>query len=345
MTTNLHQPGVVILSGTQANAYIRTLELGVASHEITVSSALRQYEGWLTRNASASTVKQHITFCTAFARGQRVSSKPLSSVQEHHVNAYVNCGTKLGSRRVRLAIIRGFFKFCSARELLVKPNPALLARVDFNSISHENKESRITTPFTDADFETIIAALEKEIAALAGTLAGMKSFDLAYDFREKIKRLQFWRAAIVISRCSGLRLGDCCQLERATLATGEFTVWSDKRNRRVQPFIWRKELFDQVLSSLPASSEKYFFPEARQTYLNPSTRCSLNAQFSRMAQRHGLSQSIFHAWRYSYSCGCLRDGIEMPHISSSMGHSSIAQTRHYAASQINKPTLAAADKI
>jgi integrase len=327
MPVNTQPASIVILNGAQAQAIVHTFNAAQSKVKPdSVNYAIGEYLAWLKRNYPESTVHQNGIFCRAFARDMKLENRQLARVEEHHVKDWVNKDGKLSTRRVRLAILRGFFKFCTIKQLLNGPNVAMLARVDFNSMSHEQKEAKIVQPFTDADFEKILSHLKTEIAEQSSLLLRYK-FDQLMDRREKVNRLCWWYAAVVISRCTGLRMGDVAQLEWAAFA-GVFTCWTDKRNRRVQPHIWHKELFDKTIQALPRS-EQFVFPEIRRVYLNPRTRTTLAKDFKRLSLKLDLSQSVFHAWRHFYSNDCLSKGVPMPHISQYLGHTSIKTTAGY----------------
>lgn len=310
---------IVVLHGQQSETYVRALRAPSKPKAHTVADAINQWLDYLRGSATRTTCRQNRLFISAFARDQRIESKPLSSVTEANVNAWVNEGVKLGSRRVRLAIVRSFFKFAAIRQLLTTPNPSLLARVDLQEMSHEDKESRLVQPFSDVDFKLLTADLDARIAE-CGDLIGQ---------HERKKNLEFWRAAVVISRCAGLRMGDICSLETASFRTGEMIVWSRKRGRRVAPHILDREQFESVTVQFRDSKAKYCFPEIREVYQNPSTRCSLNAQFRRMCERAGCESATFHSLRHAFATECLRQGFEMEHIAKSLGHLSMETTKIY----------------
>lgn len=326
MTMTTPPNSVVILHGIQAQQYVTALSAGKPRGEKTVADAISDWREWMRGTLRPETRRQNRIYIEAFARDQRVDDKPLSFVTEQQVSAWVNDGVKLGSRRSRLAIVRGFFKFAWIRHNMTTTNPSLLVRVNAMEMSHEDKESRIVEPFTDTDFKTLLAHLDARIADY-GDVEG---------YREKKASAEFWRAAIIISRSSGLRMGDVASLERECFSTGEMVVWSRKRGRRVAPHILDRELFESVTKPLAKLEGKYCFPQAQEIYANPHTRCTLTAQFGRMCAKLGLKSTRFHSLRSAYCCECVRLGMPMEAIAKSVGHKNLAQTAHYAMSELEK---------
>ena len=210
-------------------------------------------------------------------------------------------------------------KFCAIRQLLTTPNPSLLARVDMQNMTHDEKESKIVQPFSDADFRTRLSDLEARIAACRD----------AIGLHERKQNLIWWKSAIIISRSSGLRLGDVATLETASFKTGEMVVWSRKRGRRVVPYILDREQFESVTKPLAALKQQYCFPEVREIYRNVRTRCNLNTQFKRLCTKLGLESTGFHGLRHFYATECLRCGHTMEKIAAGLGHSSTETTRGY----------------
>lgn len=334
LSQSRQQPQIIVIQGYQAANVMRNLKS--SQKALTVTECISQWEAWLTRNAPKSTSTQAVGYVKAWARDTKALSQPITAVEEGDINAWVNAGdrAKLGTRRVKLAILRGFFRFLSVKELLHGPNPTTLAKVDFNAMSHEQKESRHIKPFTELQFWKLVDHLTTELSAVRNQIEGCKSADLLGKLSHQHESLSFWRSATIISRCSGLRLGDICQLEHACFKDGQFVVWSDKSNKRVQPHIWNRPLFDETVRQIPKVSQAYCFPQQRCDYLNPSRRPGMNTQFGRLCDRLELDLR-FHSLRHAYATECMRAGISIPHIAISMGHSNTATTEGYIASEGN----------
>jgi len=258
-----------------------------------------------------------------------MGDKPISSVEEEDINKWVNEEGKLGTRRVKLAICRSFFKFLAIKEILGGPNPSLLATVDYNVMTHEEKESKQIQPLDEQQFFTLIKHFSDSLADLQKRLNNSTYDALTNKLLDKRHQVMFWWTAVVISRCTGLRFGDICQLEWKCFSGPQFTVWTDKRNRRVTPPIWNKELFDTVLDAIPPDDTTYCFPEERKAYMGVNTRPKLVMQFARLCEKLGLKGIRFHSLRHTYATDCFRKGVSMPHISMSLGHTSTATTQQY----------------
>lgn len=329
-TTTRNNQSIVVIQGSQANAIIKSLELSKGKKQLTVSDAIEQWVPWLNKNTTSQSALKNISYIRLWARDGNLGNKPLSSMEEEHVNEWVNAddGTKLSTKTIRLSVVRCFFRYCAIKELLTGPNPSTLASVDYSKLTHKQKEAKELIPFTPAEFDKIIAHLNEKLADIQPKIKAAKSHSLRSKLMDKREFFLFWKAATVISRCAGLRLGDVCQLEWECFKK-KFTVWTDKRNRRVQPHIWNPELFESTVAQIDKEDDTYCFPERRRMYLLPSQRSRIKMQFGRLCAKLDMEGKSFHVLRHTYATECRASGIPIPHIAKSLGHSSIKTTEGY----------------
>ena len=320
--------GVVVLHGDQAKAVIKSIELSRGKKPMTVGEGIDLWISWMNRKSGTRSADQCSSYIRAWARATELLAMPLNDVNDTDIENWVNEeGIKLGTRRVRLSVIRSLFKFLSIKELLTVPDPSRLARIDFKTLSHKQKETREVKTYTAQEFERIVKYLDDALAELQPKIDNARSLVLKKLLKRR-EHLVFWRSAVVIGRCAGLRMGDICQLEWDCFGK-KFAVWTDKRDKRVEPYIWNQELFDNIVSQITMDNAQYCFPTHRAIHLNTKERAALPTQFSRLLKQVGIKGHSFHGLRHTYATECDKAGIPRPHISASMGHSSSRTTAGY----------------
>lgn len=149
---------------------------------------------------------------------------------------------------------------------------------------------------------------------------------------ERLSIAQFWRSATGIGRYSGLRLGDICCLEKASLKEhGKLIVWTDKKDSRVELPISDK--LAQSISLMPHSNDKRFcFPEQAMIHGDPVKRSKLSVQFTRILEGCKIEGKSFHCLRKTLATELNSQGETIEEIAKALGHSSIETTRIYIAS-------------
>lgn len=269
----------------------------------TVEDAIKAWEAW--RNGAGgnpmTTENQRITLCQ-WVREMGIKTAQIADVGPEFISGFINkpgSNKKASTRETDLAIIRSFYKFCSAKDW-VRGNPPALVRVKMDMMTHVQKERRPRAEFTD-----------KEITVLLDATEG------------------FWHCAIAIGRYTGLRLGDICQLQWDCFRKkGKMTVWTDKRDKRVELTVAPEALADAI-ASIQIKDETWCFPEEARIIKEYSKRSKLSNAFKALMIRCGIENRTFHDLRSTYASVCYRKGIPMPHISKALGHSHLSQTDHY----------------
>jgi integrase len=296
----------------------------VVGANLTVEGAVVEWEQWL-RSVSASdrTADNHVMFVRAWMRDTKLANKKITSIAEQDISKWINRddGAKFASKRVKLAALRSLFNFCSIRQYL-NGDPSRAVRVKAKLLSHEQKEPRRKTCFTDEEIKRIVFYLSEQMLELDLT----PDRTPAQDHRLAVTR--FWYCATLIGRYAGLRLGDICCLERASLAKpGKLIVWTDKTNTRVELDL--DENLARGIAAIPAStSKKLCFPEQDAIMRGPQ-RAKLSVQFSRILQAVKIRGHSFHDLRHSFCSDCKRRGIPTPHIAKLVGHADEETTKVY----------------
>lgn len=273
----------------------------VVGKKVSMEKASMEWEEWLKSTAHAPrTVLCHAVNVNSWIRDAKLEQLAPGSVNEKHIDKWINdktSKTKAGSRNVLLSSIRSFCKFCIAKGYMIA-NPSALVRVRMDILDHSQKEPKQRQPFTDVEVHRMLKETE-----------------------------DFWHVAIALGRWTGLRLGDISQLEWDCFGHGTITVWTDKRDRRVQLPL-NAELAEAV-AKIPVNNSKYCFPEQRDIYLNPKKHGMLPTQFKRICAALDMPTHSFHDLRHTYASDCAKRGIPVEHIRINMAHAHSTTTEGY----------------
>lgn len=236
---------------------------------------------------------------------------PIVSITENHISSWINreCPVKAISRVRFLGEIRALFSFCLHKGWIYA-NPSALVTVDLSKLSHSQKEKVKRIPFTDEEVERIL--------------------EITGPTSESKFRSAFWHAATAISRWTGLRLGDICRLEWASLnnVPGRIVVWTMKMDKRIDLPIEPQRLQD-IIDNLINEDPQYVFPFQRAMHTGQLFQAYLSTDFTRILRNLGIKGKSFHCLRHTYIEACHSAGMPMPHIAQNVGHSHTATTRGY----------------
>jgi integrase len=269
--------------------------------KLTMGKALPEFLRWVRIiSPSRATYLNCETLVSRFIREHNLEGRAPLSIKEEEVDAFVNAPgqTKAGTRVNQLSILRKFFKFCAAKGYSFK-NPAMLVNVRLGDLTQSQREPFKRQPFTD-----------REIAMILEVADG------------------FWRHATIIGLHTGLRLGDICNLEWSSIGRDKLTVWTDKRDRRVELPVTPQELRD-TLAKIPKEDDRFCFPRMHNLVTDKSGTANASVQFCRLLKRLGIEGKSFHSLRHTYATRGKAAGWEMPHLAKSMGHQNEATTRGY----------------
>lgn len=276
---------------------------------ITVARAIAQWAAW-KRNIGSSEValKNSFIALNAWARTMGITERVISSVNEQHISGFVNAadpdiqGT---TREYNLGLIRSLLRFSNDKGW-IRGNPAALVRVRYDILTHKQKEVRRRAIFTREEFDKLLAATEEN-----GPCPSL-----------------FWNIAITIAYHTGLRISDICRLQWDCFSEkGKMTVWTSKKNRRIQLPLQPRELLDAV-ASIPAEHPVYCFPVQARSVLNGG-RGANGQDFQTLLKTVGITGKTFHDLRATYIANCLAKGMPIRQVSVAVGHAHTSMTERY----------------
>jgi integrase len=283
----------------------------LAGKRMSIEEAIEPWEESMRRNyLSPMSIANTSTWVKSFAQSQGLLRVPLHSLKPEDIDRWVNHPDgmqKASTRGIMLSALRSFFRFCSDSGWIVG-NPANLVSVNMDQLLHGQKEATPKLEFSEEEIDQLLRL----------TRAGAE------------KESSFWHAAIAIGYCTGLRLGDICTLEWASVTQDfELVVWTKKRDKRVKPFTLAPNRLQEALKGVDRGETPYLFPEQRQIVLTPSRRAQLSSYFARLCSFSGILGKSFHSFRHYYVRELARQGTPIQDISTYVGHSQPGTTEGY----------------
>jgi len=228
--------------------------------------------------------------------------KSLNKIDEYVLNSWVNKTGQphtAGTRRFKLACIKMFFNYCTAKGY-VDYNPALLVKVNLRNVKHAQREAKKKMSFDKAEYKYLMKNIESN----------------------------FWKAAFAIGVETGLRMGDIIQLEWDCIGKTNITVWTDKRDKRVS--IKMSDALKAAIKNLRKADDTYVFPIQRKEYLEENKRSHFSVYFKRILKKHGIKDKSFHCTRVTFATWSKKAGGKTAQIAKDLGHSHEKTTReHY----------------
>jgi integrase len=280
-------------AGLISAATVQRITLGTT---ITLDLALERWEQSLRyKGKAAGTIELYLSNTRRMLTGVAGN---IANATVEHIDAFVNAddGASVATKRLRLAVAKVFFGFCSASGFILG-DPSKLVAVATHELNHEQLEPKRRKVLT----------LE-----MLGSIG-----DLPY----------FWRLAILFGIHHGFRLSDTAQLTWASFETPGKLVWyPDKTRRRMEtdlhPDCERMLVFF-------SRGRKYLFPDEQELVLDPKRRPLLSIQFSRILAARGLHGYSFHSLRHAFATRLARSGVGMQTVSEKLGHRSVKTTEIY----------------
>lgn len=340
--TSLAEVELIARTGKVRKEVLAQVVLG---RKIRALDAVTEYESWTQTRRSSKQVSNVTLMLRQFLRELKLEGEFVHAITEKHVDKWINdpkSEAKATTRNIKLSAIRGFFDFCSIRNYAVD-NPAREVRVNMRTLRHEQKEAKVGQPFTEAEFNLIVSGYEQEATTLASEQASLESYLAAavaanrhpdalqkrlLQVQARVSRNLFWRCAVQVSWHTGLRLGDICQLEWASLATPmRLIVWTEKTNARIE--LKLKPSLATLLKSVPKKDDVLVFPEESGTYNQIQRRSNFSVEFSRFLDKLSITDRSFHGLRHSFSSRASSMGMPLDHIRQRLGHTSEEMTKRY----------------
>ena len=158
---------------------------------------------------------------------------------------------------------------------------------------------------------------------------------------------------ILLSGCSGIRIGELCalqwkdiQVEKGTLVihktmqrirtfesewnggkliskTGTKIVIAGPKSRNSNREIPLPEYLLKLLVKEREDQERYIMPGKKKEYTEPRT---LQYQFQRILKQLNIPAFNFHMLRHIFATNCIMQGFDMKTLSEILGHSSVSTT-------------------
>lgn len=278
---------------------------------LSLSEARDEWDTWLKQSGTESelTRSNYVGRVDRWLNEMHIADLKCSQLKGEHIADWINGDDKgsFSNRKFLRACVMNFTGFLSDRGYIIG-NPGKLAKVTKGNLSHEQKEKKEILLFDDKEVSRLLSLAHPD---------GMKNKD------------SFWFCAIILARYAGLRLGDICQLKQESLAKpGYLTIWTDKRETRVEIPIAHPKLKEAILW-LPYT-ETYFWPTRAAEAVDPKARSKTSVQFKRLCEKLDIFGRTFHGLRHTFANECLKKGVQYPHISALMGHMLESTTRrHY----------------
>jgi integrase len=298
---------------------------------VRISDVFEEWVAWMKMvGESPATVdslaKRFLSYCAHFPKRIEWMGK-LSQINIETINEWVNpehSDIKLSTRRARLSGVVAFCKFAMGKGYIMC-DPSSLVKVNMNLLTHVQKEVKGQEPIELAELKGILAVVSGDIRNL---LAKPK---LTPTQKKKLSTLRFWGSASILSYETGLRLGDCAQVEADCFDGENIIVWTDKRDRRIK--IPLDMLDHEMLVYMAAHymvwvpKEGFIFPEQADTVKAGKTE-NLCMQFRRIADRAGVKKS-FHGFRHSRITRWHDEGLSLEAIGDMVAHKNKETTIGY----------------
>lgn len=305
----------------------------LAGMNLTCAKALEKYREMRLVSQSSKTVANHVSVVSQWMKAARTETLPPSAITPQHIGKWINhpkLAWKSSTRQVALASLRSFFIFCSDQGWIVS-DPAQQVEIDYNVMSHEQKEGSDKQPFTDEEIKFLLSELRKDWKQ-----AGTGKHELFRDPEDVL----FWLVAVSIAKETGFRLSDVAMLEWRSFSKGGcVAVWTGKANRRVELPI--SDSLQELISEVPVNDPDYVFPAQRALMMNLKKRSFLSVQFGRLLERLNIKDRSFHSLRHYKATHAfakmdkltlakkLAEVLTMEQIAALLGHASSKTTKGY----------------
>ena len=331
----IDQSGVEALSQASKSARLTQRAIGqiLTGKNLTCAKALDSYKELKLVSRSLITVANNVGVISQWLKETGLETKPPSAVTASHISGWINnpaSDWKRNTRMAALASLRGFFDFCGVQGWIVT-DPSRLVELDYDVMTHEQKEGSQRQPFTRDEIKALVAALKRD-----WTMAQAGKHELFQDAADVL----FWLFAVMVGRETGLRLSDVASLEwRCFEEAGKLVVWTGKTDRRMEYEI--SENVQNLVGELPVQDTRYVFPEQHKLSRDPKRRAGLSVQFARLLERLQIKGRSYHSLRHARATQAyqnldkdalakkLAESMSLEQIKSLLGHASSKTTKGY----------------
>lgn len=301
-----------------ANAQAMTpaaISMIVHGHRVTALDVMNGWHQWMLRRVAPRTLQVYSGIVAALLETTNSADKALGTITEDDLDNFVNApNLKLKSRGQRLAALTPFYRYAQANAYSMG-NPLLLVDIKRREMTVAQMETKHYQPMTEEEYVRI---------------------------RAHHLMNQFWRDAIVLAYCCGLRLVDCCTFEWASFTKEEIVVFVKKHRsggKRLalplsDPLIARPELLELIerLLATPVTErhEQYVWPEYAAKYYGHNGH-AMGSPFAARLRKSSLKiqGKSFHGFRVAFARRLLEAGTTIEGVARRMAHSSTDTTRIY----------------
>ena len=301
-----------------ANAGALTMDViakMMSGRVMTCQDALDEWNEWReSEGKSANTINSQTDFIHLFCKAHHGMDKPVNTITHKMISKWVNNPkSKVGvsTRNAWLSAMSAFLSFCSTRQYIPK-NPAGIVSVNMGKLSHEQKEKKKVVPFTEEEYK--------------------KLYNNATDCFRDSDVGEFWVVASTLSYWLGLRLGDIINLEWDSIGKTHITVWTEKKDARVELPINHKltggKAISKALAMISYNDGDYVFSkEMRDKINNPKKRHYFSQQFRELMNRIGIEGKSFHCFRHAFATR--HKNLPIEEVAKMLGHKNTKTTKGY----------------
>lgn len=260
------------------------------------------------RGRSESTVERYKLI---FLGWRLPPGKPVELLAETDCDEYINRqdGAHARTREMRRKILGSLFAFCNNHGWMTR-NPAKLVDVRHGLLSQKQLLPAERVPFT-----------KEEIALLLANAKG------------------FWNLAVRLSQATGMRLGDICTLDWASVGTEGPVKWMTMKTAALVEAAPPPELLAEIRALYPTGSN-YCFPKYAHRYLCVPMRTEIIREFRVLCRKLKIEGKSFHCLRHGFAqdhkneqkrelLDRLIEELALDRTKLAMGHSSSETTKGY----------------
>lgn len=221
------------------------------------------------RGRAESTVERYRTIFTAW---NLAAATPVEAITEADCDEYINRqdGSHVRTRGMRKKIMASFFTFCNNHGWMTR-NPAKLVDVRHGLLTQEQLQPAERVPFT-----------KEEIALLVANTKG------------------FWHYAIRLSEATGMRMGDICTLEWASVGIDGPVKWVTMKTAAMIEAEPPPELLAEIRALHPSGSN-YCWPRYAIRYRCVPMRTEIIREFRVLCKKLKIEGKSFHCLRHGFA--------------------------------------------
>ena len=311
---------------TEANRLVKELrigeleqagKLGVLSAEVITKivgsksmkywDVVLEYEQHMKLAAhSENSIYTFMAIYEQFGKQYKLLDKPIALIDDKTIYKFLNQddGTTLTNRALRKSSLSQLWNFAQIK-MYVMVNPMMFIKIDMSKLKHEQKTPKERKVFHKREVDKLIKHAP-----------------------------YFFRQATALSYWAGLRLGDICSLEWASIKNrNRIVVWTEKRDKLVSidttDPLFGGGILKEVLLEIDVEDKTYCFPTWHKTSINPKTRSKPSVYFSRLCDRLEIGGRSFHCLRHSCITRLEKQGLTLEEIGKVVGHSNTKTTEGY----------------